>query len=101
MQASIRNSKAKHAKFEIFMTRIPLIDESDPNIDPSLRAALQEAGASRGWVVNVFRALANRPAALQVVSKMLRTVYRQDSTLEPKHGELAYLAATTANNCFY
>ena len=83
------------------MARIPLIDETDPDIDPTLHAALREAGASRGWVVNVFRALANRPAALKTVSKMLRTVYRQDSTLEPKHGELAYLAATTANNCFY
>ena len=83
------------------MTRITLIDESDPNIDSNLRAALQDAGASRGWVVNLYRALANRPAALKAVSKMLQTVYRQDSTLERKHGELAYLTATTANNCFY
>lgn len=83
------------------MTRIPLVDETDPNVPPEVRIALEEAGASRGWVINVFRALANRPEALTAVSKLLTTVYRKDSTLEPKHGELAYLAATTANRCFY
>ena len=54
------------------MVRIPLIDETDPDIDPTLHAALREAGASRGWVVNVFRTSANRPAALKTVSKRLR-----------------------------
>ncbi|MEM7405620.1 MAG: hypothetical protein AAF458_10030 [Pseudomonadota bacterium] len=83
------------------MTRIPLVDETDPNLDPYVRAALEDAGAARGWVINVFRALANRPEALKTVSKLLTTVYRKDSTLEPGQGELAYLAATTANRCFY
>ena len=86
---------------ETSMARIPLIDESDPGIDPALRVALRNAGESRGWVINVFKALANRPAALKTVSMMLQTVYRKDSTLDPRHGELAYLSATTANNCHY
>ena len=83
------------------MSRIPLVDESDPTLAPGVRALLEQAGASRGWLVNVFRALANRPAALEVMTRLLKTVYREDSTLERQHGELAYLAATTANNCFY
>jgi hypothetical protein len=31
----------------------------------------------------------------------LQTVYRGNSTLDPKHGELAYLTATAVNDCFY
>ena len=58
---TIRSIEANHAKTEGFIARIPLIDESDPNIDPNLRATLREAGASRGWMVNVFQAVANRP----------------------------------------
>ncbi|MGE0769909.1 MAG: hypothetical protein AB7L90_26015 [Hyphomicrobiaceae bacterium] len=83
------------------MARIPLLDESDPELPASARAALQVAGQARGRVLNVYRALANRPAALVVLTQFLQTVYRADSTLEPRHGELAYLTATAVNDCFY
>ena len=83
------------------MARIPILDETDPELDPEARAALLEAGAARGRLVNVYRALANRPAALRAMSGLLPTAYRKDSTLKPQHGELAYLTATTVNNCFY
>ena len=43
----------------------------------------------------------NRPEALKAMSGLLQTAYRKDSTLKPQHGELAYLTATTVNNCFY
>ena len=48
-----------------------------------------------------YRALANRPATLKAFSGMARTVYRADTTLTPKHAELAYLTATVTNDCFY
>jgi alkylhydroperoxidase family enzyme len=83
------------------MARIPILDENDPDIDPSTRQALLDAGASRGRLVNVYRALANRPEALSALSALLQTVYRSGSTLEPQHGELAYLTATSVNDCFY
>ena len=83
------------------MARIPLLDETDPQIDAEARAALLEAGAARGKLVNFHRALANRPQALRAMTALLDTVYRKDSTLEPRHGELAYLTATAANDCFY
>ena len=83
------------------MARNPIIDENDPTIDPATRQALLDAGASRGRLVNVYRALANRPEALAAMSALLQTVYRSGSTLQPQHGELAYLTATSVNDCFY
>ena len=45
--------------------------------------------------------MANRPEAARAFQQMIRVVYRNDSTLTPKHGELAYLTATAVNNCYY
>lgn len=83
------------------MARIPILDENDPALPAGTRAALEEAGRARGRLVNVYRALANRPEALAAISALLQTVYRNNSTLEPRHGELAYLTATAVNDCFY
>ena len=83
------------------MARIPILDESDPTLDAATREALEEAGQSRGRLVNVYRALANRPEALTVLSRLMQTVYRNNSTLAPQHGELAYMTATSVNDCFY
>ncbi len=83
------------------MARIPMLDENDPEVDSEARDALREAGAARGRLLNVYRALANRPQALTAMTGLLQTAYRKDSTLEAQHGELAYLTATTTNNCFY
>ena len=54
------------------MARIPILDENDPNLDPAVRAALVQAGQSRGRLVNVYRALANRPEALAVMRQLRR-----------------------------
>jgi alkylhydroperoxidase family enzyme len=83
------------------MARTPILDENDPALDPAIRDPLVAAGASRGKLLNVFRALGNRPEALTALNKLIQTVYRKDSTVKPQHGELAYLTATTVNNCFY
>ena len=83
------------------MARIPLLDETDPATDADARDALQEAAASRGTLINFYRALAGRPQALRRMTALMETVYRKDSTLEPRLGELAYLTATTTNNCYY
>lgn len=83
------------------MARIPILDENDPATPPDAREALLAAGAARGRLINVYRAMANRPEALAALTPLLTTVYRKESTLEPHHGELAYLTATTVNDCFY
>ncbi len=83
------------------MTRIPLLDENDPAMPEAARKALRDAGAARGRLINIYRAMANRPEALAALTPLLSTVYRQNSTVAPQHGELAYLTATTVNDCFY
>jgi len=83
------------------VARIPLLEENDPSLDEHTRRVLVEASQARGRLVNFQCALANRPQALRALTDLMQVVYRKDSTLEPRHGELAYLAATTANNCFY
>ncbi|MBS0522623.1 MAG: hypothetical protein JSS04_03225 [Proteobacteria bacterium] len=83
------------------MARIPILQESDPGLTDDQRAFLADAGKSRGRLLNIYRAMANRPPAGRAFSEMVRTVYRSKSTLTPKHGELAYLTATVVNNCFY
>lgn len=83
------------------MARIPILNENDPTLDPAIREALLQAGQSRGRLVNVYRAIANRPEVLPVLLQLMETVYRKNSTLEPQHGELAYMTATSVNDCFY
>jgi alkylhydroperoxidase family enzyme len=83
------------------MARIPILQESDPGLIEDQRAFLADAGKARGRLLNIYRAMANRPPAGRAFAEMVRTVYRSRSTLTPKHGELAYLTATVVNNCFY
>ena len=83
------------------MARIPLVDENDPATPPAAREQLLEAQRSRGKLINIYRAMANRPEALAAFTTFAATVYRKGSTLAPQHGELAYLTATAVNDCFY
>jgi len=83
------------------MARIPLLDENDTTTPQAARQRLEEAKQARGKLVNFYRALANRPEALAAFTTFANTVYRSDSTLAPRHGELAYLTATAVNDCFY
>lgn len=83
------------------MARIPILREDDPDLPDDARDFLREAEQARGRLVNIYRAMANRPAAGRAFTNMARTVYRADSTLTPKHAELAYLTATAVNNCYY
>lgn len=83
------------------MARISILNENDPEMPAAAKAALEKAGQARGRILNVFRALANRPPALLALIDLIQTVYRSNSTLSPQHGELAYLTATAVNDCYY
>jgi alkylhydroperoxidase family enzyme len=83
------------------MTRIPLLDENDPSTPPAARERLLEAKRARGKLINIYRAMANKPEALAAFTGLANAVYRAGSTLAPQHGELAYLTATAVNDCFY
>jgi alkylhydroperoxidase family enzyme len=83
------------------MARIPLLHEDDPATPADAKAFLEKAAQSRGKLVNIYRAMANRPETGQAFHTLANTVYRGSTTLQPKHAELAYLTATVVNNCFY
>lgn len=83
------------------MARIPLLDETDASLPEETRAALALARQTRGKLLNLYRALANRPAVIPALTALIQTVYRTNSTLEPRLGEFAYLTATAVNDCFY
>lgn len=83
------------------MARIPLLNPDDPAIPAGGQEFLREAAAARGKLLNLHRALANRPQAGRAVMAMVQAVYRSGSSLSPRHGEIAYLTATTVNNCHY
>ncbi len=88
------------------MARIPLDHESNPDTDPAILEALAAISAGGGPTLNVIRALANKPAALMGFFAFTGAVYNFNngtgtSSLSPKETELAYTAATVANNCTY
>jgi hypothetical protein len=88
-------------RLPVTVARIPILQETDPALTDGPAAFLAEAGKARGRLLNIYRAMANRPPAGRAFSELVRTVYRSRSTLAPRHGELAYLTATVVNNCFY
>ena len=89
------------------MGRLPLIDPDDGDADPKARELLakvrrgNERSADLPWRdINVYRAMANHPAALEGVLALGRAVYSGGS-LTPAQRELAYLGASVANDCHY
>jgi alkylhydroperoxidase family enzyme len=83
------------------MARIPLVQETDPAASEDSKAFLAQTAKARGRMLNLYRALANRPEAGRALSELIRTVYRSGSTLPQKEAELAYLTATVVNDCYY
>jgi alkylhydroperoxidase family enzyme len=89
------------------MPRLPLVDPDDPDADPKARQllGLVRAGLAHSeslpWTdINVYRAMANHPDALEGILTFGGRVY-QGGSLTPAHRELAYLGASVANDCHY
>jgi alkylhydroperoxidase family enzyme len=88
------------------VARLPLIDPDDPNADPKARELLSlvRGGLERSdlpWTdINVYRAMANHPDALEGILTFGGRVY-QGGSLSPAQRELAYLGASVANDCHY
>jgi len=80
------------------MGRIPLVEYDDA--PPDLRALYDRITAARGGVLNVYKGIANHPAALATLFEFTMATYRSGS-LEPRHQELAYLYTSTLNQCHY
>lgn len=79
--------------------RIPLVDPDDPSTDPEVAQSLRER-AEAGRDFNVYKALANHPAVMAALLEFGPVVYSRNS-LEPGERELAFLATSVANDCYY
>ena len=82
------------------MPRLQPLDPDDPDLDPVAAAILQGARAADGRDLNVLCAMAQHPAALAGLSQFAVPVYHGNS-LPPHERELAYLATSVKNDCFY
>ena len=79
--------------------RIPLVDPDDDGVDADTRALLlgmREFGGD----FNVIRALANHPKLLEGFMSVSSVGY-WGSPVDPALRELAYLTASTENDCHY
>ncbi len=90
----------------VAMARLPLRHEDDPTTDPKILEALEKISATGFPALNVFRALANKPEALDGFMAFVGSIYNFNngaghSSISAKETELAYTAATVANKCHY
>lgn len=88
------------------MARIPLQSERDPQLDPAVKETFEEIAGARGSVANIHRAMANHPEALKLFHTFSLSFRKLPGgaghgSITPAQSELAYTAATVANNCFY
>lgn len=82
------------------MSRIPLVDPDDPDVDPRARAILHGARAAIGRDFNVYLAVANHPEIFEGFTHLGTAAYFAGS-LDPRTRELAYLTASVVNDCHY
>jgi alkylhydroperoxidase family enzyme len=98
----VQGSSASHRRdaYCPHVSRIPLVDPDDPDADPKARALLLRLRKSTGRDINVLRALANHP---DVLEKFLNLGNDPAPVphISPAQRELAYLAASVANDCHY
>ena len=86
------------------MARIPVLHEDDPETPAEVGELLLEAKRRRGLdeVPNVYRAMANHPALFKHFIDFYATARTGgEDGLTPAQCELAYLAASYANSCYY
>ena len=84
------------------MSRLPLVDPDDTDVDPDVRAMLgkMRASSESGRVANVMLAFANHPAALRFLGGAVGELYGH-GLITPAQRELAYLTASAINSCHY
>ena len=83
------------------MARIPLVSADDPDVDHKAAAILRSVEDAQDVpVLNVHRALANHPDAMEAFFVFAKIVYI-DNSLNPVQRELAYYTSAVTNDCFY
>lgn len=84
------------------MARLELVDPDTEDTDPLASKVLHQLAGLRSGSVppNVYRAVANHPAALQKMVEFGTVVYF-DNSMTAAQRELAYLTASVTNGCHY
>jgi alkylhydroperoxidase family enzyme len=82
------------------LARNPLLSEDDDSTPAEAREILARMKGG-GRLVNLYRALAHHPEALQAFTALGGAVYGRGSKVTRKQAELAYTTATTVNDCYY
>ena len=85
------------------VARVPLWNPDDEGIDPHAKALLEAVKDAQPDVglLNVHRAMANHPTAMEQFFALATTVYFENSLPTARLKELPYLTSAVANNCFY
>ena len=84
------------------MSRLPLVDPNDPDLNADVREIVDRFGGPDGFagLPNVVRAVANHAGALSILSAAGEALY-SSGKLTPAQREFAYLTASVANTCHY
>jgi alkylhydroperoxidase family enzyme len=81
------------------MARIPLIDNGDG--DETVQAAYGRVEELGFPVLNVFKMMGSDSGFLDGLVTMLQSLYGEESPLDPRYRELAWLRASQLNGCHY
>ena len=80
------------------MSRIPLVEKNDASVE--VNKAYDELEKQGFSILNVFKMFANNDRLLKGFKEIVLALY-QDSKLEARYRELAYLRASQLNSCHY
>lgn len=82
---------------------IPADPETDPGLDPRVRAVFDDIRATRrtAFVNNLWRALAFDPPLLERTWAEVKALMATPTLLDPLTKEMIYIAVSIANSCSY
>jgi alkylhydroperoxidase family enzyme len=83
------------------MPRVPLVDPDDAGLEPEVRELLAQISSvnPEAPLANVLRAVANHPELLRALTASSGVLY--SGRIPPARVELAYIAASATNGCYY
>lgn len=80
------------------MARISLVEKDQASVD--VRSILEQIEKSYGMIPNIFKGMAHSPGLLGTFLSFFGALLEQ-TKLDPKLRELAYLKTSKLNNCNY
>ena len=82
------------------MARIPLVEAVPASTETGVLGISKGVHQHAGGNLNVYKAIGNHPEALAALLRFAKVVYAENA-LPPAAREIAYLATSVANDCYY